>query len=41
MKEQDKISEKNKTTAISNLLDKEFKVMVIKMFSELRRVLDE
>lgn len=41
MKEQDNTSEKNKTTEISNLPDQEFKVTVIKVFSELRRVIDE
>jgi len=38
-KKQDKISEKNiNETDISNLCDKEFKVIVIKMLSELRRM---
>lgn len=42
MKERDKISETYiNETEISNLLDKEFKVMVIKMFTELRRRMDE
>lgn len=44
MKEQDKISGKKKDlndTEISNLPDKEFKVMVIKMFTVLRRGMDE
>ena len=42
MKEQDKTSEKElNEIEISNLPDKEFKVMVIKMLTELRRRMDE
>ena len=42
MKEQDKISEKDiNETEISNLFDEEFHVMVTKMFTELRRRMDE
>ena len=42
-KEPDKASEKNKLneTEISNLSDKEFKVMVIKMITELGKRMDE
>ena len=42
MKEQDKTSEKElNEVEISNLPDKEFKVTIIKMFTELRRRMDE
>ena len=42
MKEQDKTSGKTlKETEISNLPDKEFKVMVIKMLTDLGRKMDE
>ena len=42
MKEQDKTSEKElNEVEISNLPDKEFKVTIIKMFTELRRWMDE
>ena len=45
MKEQDKTSEKRKKTLnemeISNLPDREFTTVVIKMLTELRRIMDE
>ena len=42
LKEQDKTSEKEPNKMeISNLLEKEFKVMVIKMLTKLRRRMDE
>ena len=42
MKKQDKTSEKElNEVEISNLPDKEFKVTIIKMFTELRRRMDE
>jgi len=42
MKKQDKTSEKDLSdTGISNLSDKEFKVMVIRILTELRRRVDE
>ena len=42
MKEQEKLSEKElNETEISNLPDKEFKVMIIKMLTELWRRVDE
>ena len=43
MKEQDKTSREknlNETTELSNLPDKEFKVMVLKMLTELGRRMD-
>ena len=40
-KEQDKIPEELSEVEISNLPNKEFKVIIIKMFKELRRRLDE
>ena len=40
MKEQDKIPEELAQVEISNLPNKEFKVMIIKMFKELRRKMD-
>ena len=42
MKEQDKASGKElNEMEISNLPDKEFKVIVIKMLTKLRRIMDE
>ena len=42
MKEQDKTPEEElNEVEISNLLDKEFKVMILKMLKELRRRMDE
>ena len=41
MKEQGKTSEKNLNEREINLPDKEFKVMVIKMLTELGRRMDE
>ena len=41
MKEQDKTPEELSEVEISNLLSKEFKVMIIKMFRKLRRRLGE
>ena len=41
MKGQDKTSKNHNKTGISNLPDKEFKVMVIKMLTELRRRMEE
>ena len=41
MKEQDKTLEELSEVEISNLLDKDFKVMIIKMLNELRRRKDE
>ena len=41
MKEQEKIPEKiNNETEINNLLDNEFKTLVIKMLTELRKRID-
>lgn len=41
MKEQDKIQEELNETDINNLSDKEFKVMVIKRLTEIRRRMDK
>ena len=41
MKEQDKTPEELSEVVKSNLPDKEFKVMIIKMLNELRRRMDE
>ena len=41
MKEQDKIPEDLSEVQIRNLPNKEFKVMIVMMFKELRRKLDE
>ena len=40
-KKQDKIPQKELSEEISNLPNKEFKVMLLKMFKELRRRIDE
>ena len=41
MKEQDKTTEELNEVAISNLPNKEFKEMIIKMLKEFRRKMDE
>ena len=41
MKEQDKNSEDPSEVEIANLLNKEFKVMTVKMMKELRRRMDD